>query len=205
MRISKPALLVLGAGSFIACAGGTQPEATYSIQGTVIDSVAAKVVSGLGVSLGGKSATTDFAGSYQISGISRGDQTLTVSDPKFESYAKTLSISTALVANVALRRKAPFLKDFTSANNGSVLAATIIDLQGRDTFAPSQSTVFFSGPGFDNLTTLFVATITTIDAYSVRVQVNTGHTGISSGRWTLNDVEGNHSVFICGTGGCTEQ
>jgi hypothetical protein len=181
------------------------PSALVSVQGVAQDSLAAKPAPGVTVELGSSSATTDFLGAYQFANVAAGSYTITVSAPSFEAYTKPLTVSATTTHNIPLRRLAPFLKDFAITSNGSILLATVIDLQGAATFSAVNSGITYTVPGFTNFTTLRNALVDPIDATSVRVQFNIGRTGASLANWSLKDTEGHGAVFECSTGGCVER
>jgi hypothetical protein len=178
-----------------------------SVQGVVQDSLAAKPAAGVAVQLGSSSATTDFLGAYQFTGVAAGSYTVSVNAPGFEPYTKDLQLSSSTTLNVPLRRTRPFVTAYSAANNPTVLIATVVDLQGEATIAANQSSVFYSYSGGSNLAGLGPATRTTLDPVTARFQLSTGVVVTSAQtRWVFNDTAGNRAEFLCSSGsGCVEQ
>ena len=193
-------------GSLVSCSESAEPRPLISIQGVVRDSLAAKPVAGVAVELGLSTVTTDFLGVYRILNVIPGDYTLNVTAVGFEPYAKALTFSTpGMIQNIPLRRMRPFVTSYATANNSTVLIATVVDLQGEGTISGSQSSVFYSYNGGSNLAGLGAATRTTLDPVTARFQVSAGQVVTSQTRWVFNDNGGNGSEFLCAAGsGCVE-
>ena len=203
----KFGLAALVIGSLVSCSESAGPHPVISIQGVVKDSLAAKPVPGVLVELGLSTAMTDVLGAYKILNVAPGSYTLIVRIAGFDGYAKALTLSApGMVQDIALRRIRPFVTSYATANNSTVLTATVVDLQGEGTISSSQSTVFYSYNGGSSLAGLAAATRTALDLVTARFQVNTGQAVTSQTRWVFNDTGGNRSEFLCSAGsGCVEQ
>jgi len=73
---------------------GPNQNLTATISGTVIDSLAGTPVAGATVTIGSQSASTDASGSYSLSSVPLGEQSISISAPGYVSYNGKINVST---------------------------------------------------------------------------------------------------------------
>lgn len=120
------------------------PEPTYTISGTVVDSIADEPVRGATVQIGSRQDETDGLGDYSISRITAGSWTMTVVAADYENYERQVQVSGAATENALLIREPPYLVRLTISDNFTF--ATAVDLQGAPTME-TEAVAVYTGPG----------------------------------------------------------
>lgn len=148
MRKVTSGLLAL---TLIACSGGdsTQstepdPEPTYTISGTVVDSIADEPVRGATVRIGSRQDQTDGLGDYSISGLTSGSWTMKIEAIEYETYERQIQVSGTATENALIIREPPYLVSFSIS--GDFTFATAVDLQGASTM-DTEAVAVYTGPG----------------------------------------------------------
>jgi len=121
-------------------------QITYQVSGVVTSG--STPVSGATVSIGSKSALTNAAGSYSITGLAPGSYQVSVSKSGFVSYSNAaLGVNANLVFNPALAPVTYTLSGTVRAGSstGAVLAGVIVTVAGKT--ATSNSAGFYAISG----------------------------------------------------------
>jgi hypothetical protein len=118
------------------------PISTFSVRGTVVDSLTTLGVEGATVQIADLRTTSDFAGFYQLDGVSEGTHALHVISTVHMPFSADLSVRSNTIRNVRLWRLTPFLESLTVDDFRTT--ATWIDLDGD---FPSQSWARVTGTG----------------------------------------------------------
>ena len=119
------------------------PSTTFSVAGTVMDSLTTFGVEGATVQIADSSTTSDIAGFYEINGVSAGTHTLEVISTAHQPFSAVLSVQSDTVCSVRILRLAPYLESLI-VGDLSGTKATWIDLDGD---FPSASWARFTGSG----------------------------------------------------------
>lgn len=135
--IHRASLLLLASGALAGCNDTAYPVpppdppytgAYYTISGMVSDSLTGAGIPGARVSAGALTTLADAAGLWSLD-VPDGVVTISSSPTNYDPGHETVTVHSAVLLNLQLRRRAPLVAD--CSRDEAMAYAILIDLQGR--------------------------------------------------------------------------
>ena len=197
----------LSALLYAACGDAVYEPPRYTLSGTVTDSVTGVPVYAALVTATEGSAVSDTVGDFMLP-VDSGAVELRVAHRDFEEYSTTLQLDESQWNEIAMRRVAPYVRDYLSVtpvlgDEPSLETALVGDLQGHVTVdtTKGEAQLWFGNTSFalsishvsENVDWVYVDSLT----IQVAVWLTTGLSSRDSVLWTLFDLDGNSAKWLC--------
>lgn len=184
---------------------GESGSKTFAVDGSVVDSVLQRALSGVTVEIAGQSAITDANGTFHIAEVPSGWQELRVASTPYRVWKDSLDVSRDLAIPVQLWRLAPWLTevvyDSLLGGTGGSLKVTWGDIEGDFPVDQQQATIAYD----TGSVTLPATTVLGITPWR-RQWVFPGGRTATGFTMSLLDLAGHRATFSCVPDWvCTEQ